>query len=90
MARDTDAALLESVRVRRRRLREAFLYGSLRTRRTTADTMRRLMISLVLAAIACAVCAGISFVKAHIHDVTNSLPAAPASIVQTSTSATQQ
>lgn len=86
MARDTDAALLESVRVRRRRLREAFLYGALRTRRTTADTLRRFMISLVLAAIACAVCAGVSFVKAHIHDATNSLPATPATTVQTPTS----
>lgn len=67
MARDLDAELLESVRVRRRRLRDAFLHGTLRTRRVTADNIRRLIISAILAAIACAACAGVSFVKAHIH-----------------------
>lgn len=74
MARDLDSALLESVRVRRRRLRDAFLHGALRTRRVTSDNVRRLIIGMVLAAIACAVCAGVSFVRAHIHDA-NSLPA---------------
>ena len=68
MARDLDATLLETIRVRRRRLREAFLHGALRTRRVTADTVRPLVVSVVLAAVACAVCAGISFVRVHIGD----------------------
>jgi hypothetical protein len=68
MARDVDGQLLESVRVRRNRLREAFLHGSLRTRRTASDNMRRVVFSAIAAAIACAGCAGTSFVKAHIHD----------------------
>lgn len=68
MARDLDDELLESVKVRRRRLREAFIYGGLRTRRTVSDINRRLMFSIIAAAVACAACAGTSFVKAHIHD----------------------
>ncbi len=76
MARDLDATLLESVRVRRRRLSDAFLHGTLRTRRTTTDNIRRLVVGVILAAIACAVCAGVAFVKAHIHDA-NSLGPSP-------------
>lgn len=76
MARDLDAQLLESVRVRRRRLRDAFLHGSLRTRRTVSDNVRRLMVSAIVAAIACASCAGVSFVEAHLHD-SNAIAPAP-------------
>ena len=71
MARDLDATLLETIRVRRRRLREAFQHGALRTRRVTADTVRPLVTSIVLAAVTCAVCAGISFVRAHLGDSTS-------------------
>lgn len=76
MARDRDAELLESVRVRRRRLRDAFLHGALRTRRVTVDNVRRLVIGAILATVACAVCAAISFVRLHIGDL-NTLPARP-------------
>jgi hypothetical protein len=82
VARDLDAALLESVRVRRRRLRDAFLHGALRTRRTTADNVRRLVIGLILAALACAICAGVSFVKAHIHEA-NTVPSVTIARVHT-------
>lgn len=71
MARDLDATLLETIRVRRRRLREAFLHGALRTRRVTADSVRPLVISLVLAAVTCAICAGVSFARAHLGDATS-------------------
>lgn len=71
MARDLDATLLETVRVRRRRLREAFLHGALRTRRVTADSVRPLVVSVVLAAVACAVCAGVSFARAHLGDASS-------------------
>lgn len=68
MARNLDSELLESVRVRRRRLREAFLQGTLRARRTVSDNQRRLALSAVAAAVACASCAAVSFVEAHIHN----------------------
>ncbi|WP_273653051.1 hypothetical protein [Cellulomonas fimi] len=65
MARDPDAVLLESVRVHRARLRAAFLHGDLRDRRTTNDNVRRFVGSVVVAALACAGCAGYSFVQAN-------------------------
>lgn len=64
MAADSDAVLLESARVRRERLRAAFLHGRLRERRTTRDNVRRFVGSTVLAALACAGCAGWSFIQA--------------------------
>jgi hypothetical protein len=65
MARETDAELIESVRVRRRRLGEAFLGGTLGVRRTVTDNLTRAMIGLVLAAVICAGCAATSFIRAH-------------------------
>ena len=65
MPRDSDAILLESVRVHRARLRAAFLHGDLRARRTTNDNVRRFIGSTVLAAVVCAGCAGYSFVQAN-------------------------
>lgn len=68
MPADSDALLLESARVRRQRLRGAFLHGTLRERRTTKDNVRRFIGSTVLAALACAGCAGWSFVQANTGD----------------------
>lgn len=65
MPRDSDAILLESVRVHRARMRAAFLHGDLRARRATNDNVRRFVGSLVLAAVACAGCAGYAFVQAN-------------------------
>lgn len=65
MPRDSDAVLLESVSTRRARLRSAFLHGDMVGRRTTSDNVRRFIASIVLAAVACAGCAGYSFVKAN-------------------------
>ena len=72
MARDLDETLLETVRVRRRRLRDAFLQGTLRSRRVIPDNVRQLVIGIVLAGIACAACVGVSFFRTHytlsLHD----------------------
>lgn len=63
MARDYDAQLLESVGVRRRRLRDAVLFGTLRTRRSANDNMRRAFSGLALSAVLCAGCVGWSFLQ---------------------------
>ncbi|EYR61926.1 hypothetical protein N866_14130 [Actinotalea ferrariae CF5-4] len=60
-----DAVLLESVRVHRARLRAAFVHGELRARRTTTDNVKRLVGSVVVAAVVCAGCAGYSFFQAN-------------------------
>ena len=61
MARDFDTQLLESVAVRRRRLRDALLWGAMRTRRSTPEMPARLVVGAVLAAVLCAGCVGWSF-----------------------------
>jgi cation transporter-like permease len=66
MARDPDKQLLESVETRRARLTSAFLHGDLAGRRNVSDNMKRLVGSIVLAAVACAGCAGYSFVQAYL------------------------
>lgn len=63
MAREYDAALLESVAVRRNRMRESLLWGRERRARATMDNMKRLALSVVLAAVACAGCVGWSFLQ---------------------------
>lgn len=65
MARDPDKQLLESVATRRARLHAAFLHGGLGARRTTSDNVRRFVVSLVLASVACAGCVGYSFLRAN-------------------------
>ncbi len=63
MARDFDAQLLESVAVRRRRLRDALLWGSLRTRRSASEVLGRMVAGAVVAAVLCAGCVGWSFLQ---------------------------
>lgn len=63
MAREYDAQLLESVAVRRNRMRESLLWGRERRARATVDNVRRLGLSVVLAAVACAGCVGWSFLQ---------------------------
>ncbi|WP_252395768.1 hypothetical protein [Streptantibioticus parmotrematis] len=76
MARDFDSQLLESVAVRRRRLRDALLYGPLRTRRAVDENVGKAFAGVVLAAVLCAGCVGWSFVS---HRLMNqSSPSAPA------------
>jgi hypothetical protein len=62
MSRDYDAQLLETVAVRRQRLADALLSGSLRARRRASnDNLRRALAGAVLAAVLCAGCVGWSF-----------------------------
>jgi hypothetical protein len=64
MERDYDAQLLESVAVRRQRLADALLHGSLRARRKASNNnLRRATAGAVLAAVLCAGCIGWSFLQ---------------------------
>ena len=62
MARDYDAQLLESVAVRRRRLRDALLRGVTHARRAGNDNVRRALAGVLLAAVLCAGCVAASFI----------------------------
>jgi len=57
-----DRALIEEARTQRFRLGSALLHGRISGRRTVNDNVRRFIASLIVAALACAVCVGISFV----------------------------
>jgi hypothetical protein len=63
MVREYDTQLLESVAVRRRRLRDALLYGKLRHRRTLDETYAKTFIGLIIAAVLCAGSVGWSFIQ---------------------------
>jgi hypothetical protein len=62
------------------RLGSALLYGRLEERRTVNDNVKRIMGSLVVAAIACAVCVGVSFVVQLLADRAATPTSAPAVI----------
>ncbi|MFV2198166.1 TNT domain-containing protein [Nocardiopsis sp. LOL_012] len=68
MARDYDNQLLESVAVRRQRLREAVLFGGQRTRRRLDENIGKVVISACLAAVACGATVGWSFVSSTLSD----------------------
>jgi cation transporter-like permease len=57
-----DRALIEEARTQRMRLGSALLHGRIDERRTVNDNVGRFVGSLIVAALACAVCVGISFV----------------------------
>ncbi|HEY2724953.1 MAG TPA: hypothetical protein VGI84_09725 [Pseudonocardiaceae bacterium] len=63
MAREYDAQLLESVAVRRNRMRDSLLWGRERRERSTMDNIKRLAISVIVAAVGCAGCVGWSFLQ---------------------------
>jgi hypothetical protein len=63
MANDRDAVLLETVKTHRARLLAAFLFGDLEERRVVNDNTKRLIGSVVLAAVICAGCVGFAFVS---------------------------
>lgn len=66
MARDYDSQLLESVAVRRRRLRDALLFGPERMRREADEHFKRFLGGVALAAIICAGCLGWSFISENL------------------------
>ncbi|UFQ15318.1 MULTISPECIES: hypothetical protein [Streptomyces] len=57
-AQDYDSQLLESVSVRRRRLRDALLFGGQRQRRTVDERLGKAFAGVVIAAVLCAGCVG--------------------------------
>jgi hypothetical protein len=80
MARDYDRQLLESVAVRRRRLRDAALFGSLSVRRTFQDQLSRTMASVVVGAVFAAGCVGWAYLEHRVLPEQNqqNAPVAPA------------
>jgi len=62
-AQDYDSQLLESISVRRRRLRDAVLFGGQRQRRTVDERLGKVFAGVVIAAVLCAGCVGWSFVS---------------------------
>lgn len=62
-AQDYDSQLLESVSVRRRRLRDALLFGGERQRRSVDERVGKVFAGIVIAAVLCAGCVGWSFVS---------------------------
>ncbi|MGW2746860.1 hypothetical protein [Streptomyces sp. NPDC001450] len=84
-AQDYDSQLLESVAVRRRRLRDAVLFGAQRQRRTVDERLGKAFAGVVIAAVVCAGCVGWSFVSHRVigkapygTSVPASTPSAPA------------
>jgi hypothetical protein len=55
--------VIESVAVRRRRLREAWLFGAERVKNTVQEQTGKVFASIMIAAVACAGCAGVSYFK---------------------------
>ncbi|WP_200259344.1 hypothetical protein [Streptomyces sp. HSG2] len=62
-AQDYDSQLLESVSVRRRRLRDALVFGTQRQRRSLDERLGKVFAGVVIAAVLCAGCVGWSFVS---------------------------
>jgi hypothetical protein len=63
MPRELDVQLLESVAVRRSRLRESLIWGRERRVRAAVDNLKRLAVGVVVAAVVSAGCVGWSFVQ---------------------------
>lgn len=55
--------VIESVAVRRRRLREAWLFGAERVKNTVQEQTGKVFASVMIGAVACAGCAGVSYFK---------------------------
>lgn len=64
---DYDQILIESSRVHRDRLTAAFVHGEQADRRPVNNNLRRLMGSVILGAVICAVCLGTGFVLNILH-----------------------
>ncbi|MEU8098500.1 hypothetical protein [Streptomyces rubiginosohelvolus] len=63
MARDYDSQLLESVGVRRRRMRDALLFGAGRARRSADERLGKVFAGIAITAVLCAGCVGWSFLR---------------------------
>ncbi|MER5822958.1 hypothetical protein ACWEQ3_13760 [Streptomyces mirabilis] len=78
-AQDYDSQLLESVSVRRRRLRDAVLFGAQRQRRSVDERLGKVFAGIVVAAVLCAGCVGWSFVSHRVIGKSPYGPSAPSS-----------
>ncbi|WP_017622708.1 TNT domain-containing protein [Nocardiopsis chromatogenes] len=67
MARDYDSQLLESIAVRRKRLREAVVFGPQRSRRRLDEHITKLITGLVLTAVGCAGSVGWSYLQSQLQ-----------------------
>jgi hypothetical protein len=63
MSSNYGTQVIESVAVRRRRLREAWLFGAERAKNTLNEQTGKVFASIMIGAIACAGCAGYSYFK---------------------------
>jgi uncharacterized protein HemX len=63
VSQEFDTQLLESVAVRRRRLRGALLWGTLRTRRRTSENVTRFVAGIAVTAVLLAGCVGWAFLQ---------------------------
>ena len=68
MSMNDDQTLLETVQTHRQRLLSAFLHGSLGVRRAVRSPMRRLIVGVIIAAVASAACGGVGFVTKMLAD----------------------
>ncbi|MFE4834023.1 hypothetical protein ACFRAU_05000 [Arthrobacter sp. NPDC056691] len=73
MAEDFDSRLLESAKVRKSRLDDAFLFGRNLQERSYSTFTARLLQSLLVAALIAAICVGYSFVQ-HLLSEQSSQP----------------
>ncbi|MGP3927874.1 hypothetical protein [Streptomyces sp. 8N616] len=87
MAQDYDNQLLESVSVRRRRLRDALLFGAQRQRRSVDERLGKVLTGIVIAAVLCAGCVGWSFISSRLIGQSPYGPAVPSSSPSVGTSA---
>jgi len=62
MPRTTDDVKVESATAHHNRLRQAFLLGRMEQRRDINNGVNSVIVSVVLAALACAGCVGYSFI----------------------------
>jgi hypothetical protein len=60
--REYDSQLMESVGVRRRRLRDAVLFGTERGRHSLDELLAKVFAGIALAAVICAGCVGWAFI----------------------------
>ncbi|MFI5694928.1 hypothetical protein ACIA58_23950 [Kribbella sp. NPDC051586] len=74
--------VIESVAVRRRRLREAWLFGAERRKSTLKEQTGKVFASVMIGVVACAGCAGVSYFRsssAKEHQNNQQPPASPVS-----------
>jgi hypothetical protein len=78
VARDFDSELLESVAVRRRRTRDAMLFGAMASRRSYEENTGKVIASIVIAGVLAAGCVGYSSIRQQLakqHQQSTSAPA---------------